>query len=502
MSALATQIDPRPYRRNIPVYYIFMASTGFMIFLPVWIIYLTDHRGMSLTTVGIMESLFWLTIVLAEVPTGAVADRFGRRISLALGGFLFFASMLVFAIADTVPLLLTSYLIMGVSMTLYSGASQALLYDTLRVLGRTNEFERHMGRSEAGSFFFMLLASGLGGPLVALIGYSPTILLSCAFFLMAACTALMLREPPRKESDYLPDPLHAQPASRHDLTQRRHESESGSAGIPVFSEMFHGIRIAWRTRPIRYVILLAALMLAVMQMPEFLAQPYVRSHGIDPAADLAQGAIFSGLMMPAQLGAVIGLFFAASLVGRLGERRAFPTLLLTGGILLVPLILWNHLGLIGVIMLVSAARHAVRPIATGYINRRIPSDQRATVLSVLQLMVGATMALMFVSVVPTADLAGFQSAFGLALAILAGAGFTFWLIWRFAHRRDQSERLQRWSLTIAAPQAASTPTNGANDTNSAGRNHVTQQNSGRSLYPSLQNGESEAQQRDPATHYD
>ena len=454
MSAVAhapASLDPRRYQRNIRVYYLFMASTGFMIFLPIWIIYLTDHRGMSLTTVGIMESLFWLTIVLAEVPTGAVADRFGRRISLSAGGFLFFGSIIVFAIADNLVLLMVSYLFLGVGITLYSGASQALLFDTLRVLGRTNEFEKHMGRSEAGAFFFMLLASALGGPLAALLGYTPTILLSCIFFLTAGCTALMLREPPRKESDYLPDPLHAQPASHHDLAQRGRREDSG--GIPVFNEMLHGIRIAWRTRPIRYLILLAALMLGALQMPEFLAQPYVRSHGINPAEDLAQGAIWSGLMMPAQLGAVVGLFFAGSLAARLGERRALPTLMLAGAVLLIPLVLWNHLGLVGVIMLVTAVRQAVRPIATGYINRRIPSDQRATVLSVFQLIVGALMALLLVSVVPMADIAGFRNAFALTLAILIGAGLTFWLIWRFAHRRDQTERIREWSISIAKPQA-------------------------------------------------
>ena len=501
MSALATQIDPRPYRRNIPVYYIFMASTGFMIFLPIWIVYLTDHRGMTLTTVGIMESLFWLNVVLTEVPTGAVADRFGRRISLSLGGFLFLGSVTVFAIADNLVLLMVSYLFLGIGITMYSGASQALLFDTLRVLGRTNEFEKHMGRSEAGAFVFMLLASGLGGPLAALIGYTPTILLSCVFFAIAGCTALMLREPPRKESDYEPDPLHGQPASHHDLAQRRGRDDSGT-GIPVFNEMLHGIRIAWRTRPIRYLILLAALMVGVLEMPEFLIQPYIRSHGIDPVESLTQGSIWSALMMPVQLGAVAGLFFAGSLVGRLGERRAFPALLIIGGLLLVPLALFNHLGMIGVIMLVSAVRHAVRPIATGYINRRIPSDQRATVLSVFQLMIGATLALMFVSVVPVADAAGFESAFGLTLTILAAAGFAFWLIWRLAHRRDQSDRLQRWSLAIAAPQAAISPAAGANHANSSAPNHTSQRNSGQPLYPSLQNGEAPAPQRDPATHYD
>ena len=41
---------------------------------------------MSLTQIAAIESIFWITVVVAEVPTGAIADRWGRRISLTLGG--------------------------------------------------------------------------------------------------------------------------------------------------------------------------------------------------------------------------------------------------------------------------------------------------------------------------------------------------------------------------------------------------------------------------------
>ena len=163
-----TQTDR--FARNIPIYYLFQFATGFLIWVPVWIIFLQDERGLSLTQVGLMEAVFWVCMMLFEVPTGAVADRWGRRTSLALGGFLFTGGTIFFVLADGFVGLAISYVIMAISMTLYSGSGHALLFDSLRVLGRTREYEKHMGRSEALMTGALLGAALFGGPMAGLWG--------------------------------------------------------------------------------------------------------------------------------------------------------------------------------------------------------------------------------------------------------------------------------------------------------------------------------------------
>ena len=266
-----------------------MGSTGFMVFLPVWIIYLMDARGLSLTEVGVFESFFWLTIIIAEVPTGAIADRFGRRISLALGAILFAVANVIFALASHFSILLGSYLVMGIAMTLYSGAGDALLFDTLRVLRRTREFEHHAGRSHGLFFAAMVAATAIGGPLAYLVGYTTAILISAGVFLISAAAALMLREPPRRESDFLPDPLHGTPAELRNSSSGMTQHES--SGMPIFHEMLEGFRTVWRNRPIRFLIPFVAILLALYQMPGFVSQPYVAQHGLDPLAGAADGFI-------------------------------------------------------------------------------------------------------------------------------------------------------------------------------------------------------------------
>ena len=450
-----TALDPRRFRRNIRVYYLFMGSTGFMIFLPVWIIYLMDGRGLSLTEVGVIESFFWLTVIIAEVPTGAIADRFGRRISLALGAIMFAISTVIFAVADGFSLLLGSYLVMGIGMTLYSGAGDALLYDTLRVLGRTREYEHHAGRAHGLFFAAMVLATAIGGPAAYLLGYTAAILISAGVFLISAVAAMLLREPPRRESDFPPDPLHAAPANvRHTASDIAQQEASG---VPILQEMTRGFGIVWRNRPIRYVVPFAAIVMTLFGLPHFMAQPYVAQHGLNPLASFADGFIWSALLIPGQIGTVLGMLLAARLIGRLGERRSFPTILVFGAVFLLPLAIWNHLGLLGAIFMVSIAQAAIRPITNGYINRRITSNQRATVLSIFSLVHGGAMSVAVIAILPAADLISFPVAFGITLLAVLTLGVGLWLLWHLAHRRDQTDRIRRWSISVTKPQALERP---------------------------------------------
>ncbi|MYE06598.1 MAG: MFS transporter [Chloroflexi bacterium] len=444
----------RRYARNIPVYYLFYAVSGFLIWMPVWVIYLQEFRGMSLTQIATIESIFWITVVLAEVPTGAVADRWGRRVSLAMGGaFLCFGSV-VFAFSSTYVILLTAYIVIAVSMTLYSGAGHALIYDTLRQIGRTREYEKHIGRSEAFAFGSMLIATLLGGPLVALIGYSATILLGGAAMGVAGAVALFLREPPRSEAEF-----STQPSSRNGVAEV--QPRKG-----VFGNMLGGMLVVWRSKLLLWYILLATLLSGViMASSDFLLQPFVVHHGVDPANGVDSGFAYSGMLISPVAGMVVGSLLAAWLASRFGERRSLVIPLCAAALILLAPTLWDSLWVVGAIGLLAAVRGMTRPIATGYINRRIPSDQRATVLSMFELSAALVLAIILPQVGTVADSVGFQASFGLLLVILLGAGGIFALVWRLLHGREQA-RLAIRLHAMTKPQA--TATNGASGCSSAG----------------------------------
>ncbi len=449
-------VDARQrYARNLRVYYLFYMASGFLIWLPIWMVYLIDGRGMSLTQVALMETIFWVALVIAEVPTGAIADRWGRRTSLFLGGCGFTIASVAFAFSSSYVMLAVSYGIMAVSMTLYSGAGHALLFDTLRQLGRTNEYEKHVGRSEAGAFAAMLVATLLGGPITALVGFSNTILIGGAALAMAAVIALLLREPPRREAEIAPQPGGV---------NGQHGGVGGNGTTPtsqgvdappaqsVLRNMLVGAFTVWRRKTLLAIIIFATLMMVIFEMPEFFLQTFVRFQGIDPQETLGTGFVYSGLIIPPIAGMVIGSLLAAGVAGRFGERRALPVLLVGGLLLFVPLMLWDSLWVIVAVALVAVLRGMIRPIATGYINRRIASDQRATVLSMFELSMGVLMALSAPAVGSAADNLSFQWAFALCLAVLIVGGGLLAAAWRRAHAREQARNGIALN-SVPAPQA-------------------------------------------------
>ena len=441
------------FARNIPVYYLFYGASGFLIWLPIWIIYLQDQRGMSLTQVASMEAIFWITIVVAEVPTGAIADRWGRRVSLLLGGILFTIATVVFAFAESFAMLAINYLIMAIAMTLHSGAGHALLFDTLRQLGRTNEYEKHVGRSEAASFASMLAATMLGGAITALVGYQVTILIGAGSMALAGSIALFLREPPRSEAEFAS--ANGRGADSPVPAQRR----------SVLGNMLAGALVVWRRKPLLWIILFATLIVVVAEMPDFLLQPFVRLHGVDPTVGVGSGFAYSSLLVPPIAGMVIGSLVAASVVSRFGEHRALPFLLIAAAVIFVPLLAWDSLWVIAAIAMLACVRGMIRPIVSGYINRRIASDQRATVLSMFELAMGLMMALVVPLAGTAADLYSFQASYALCLVILVVGGGLFAIIWRRSHSHEQTEA----GITLNShlkPQATTPPTDAASSTDS------------------------------------
>ncbi len=433
----------RRFARNIPVYYLFYAVSGFLIWMPIWVIYLQELRGMTLTQIATIESIFWITVVLAEVPTGAVADRWGRRTSLVLGGFCFCLGSVVFAFSSTYVVLVAAYVAVATAMTLYSGAGHALVYDTLRQIGRTDEYEKHIGRSEALAFASMLIATLLGGPLVALVGYSSTILLGAIAMGTAGVIALFLREPPRSEAEFA-----AQGSTRNGASTAANKARKPG----LFSNMFGGVMVVWRSKLLLWYILLGTLVYGVIMVTEFLLQPFVVHHGVDPAAGVDTGFVYSGMLMSPVAGMVVGSLLAAWVASRFGERRSLLIPLMFGALILLAPTLWDSLWVVGAIGLLAVVRGMIRPIATGYINRRIPSDQRATVLSMFQLSAALVLAVIVPQAGTVADVVGFQASFGLLLAILIGAGGLFALIWRLLHSREQVRILFTLN-SVSKPQA-------------------------------------------------
>jgi MFS family permease len=336
---------------NIGKSFLYRFLMQFQLWWPIWVIYLQKERDLSLTQITLLDTPFFLLIVFAEVPTGAIADRYGRRVSLMLGSFMFALAVFIFGIAESYPVILLSYTAWGLALTLQSGADTALLYDSLKAMGREDEFQKINGRLWALTSLAVLLAILVGAPIAAATSLATPILLSAGIALAAVPIAFWMREPSYREHD---------------------EPE------PYFHMVRAGVRDAWNKKPLRYIIAFSGMLQAAVFAPLIFLQPFLDSY------DVGTGNL--GLWQAPVRGAgMVAAFFAHRVLSRMGERAAFFAMPVALGIAYLSLAGIANMWVYAAFVPVGFVAGLSNPALADYVNRRIPSDRRATMLSIQNL---------------------------------------------------------------------------------------------------------------------
>lgn len=166
-----------------------------MLFSAVLVPFFTKWAGISLFQMQLLQSWFMLWIFVLEVPTGAVADKVGRKYSLALGSFVTMCAALLYGSSKLYSVFLIAEFMFACGMSLLSGADEALLYDALKEEGKEEEAAKILGRAHTFRLFGMLLAAPLGGLVASKFGYSGPMYFSAIPQFFAIFVALSMGEP-------------------------------------------------------------------------------------------------------------------------------------------------------------------------------------------------------------------------------------------------------------------------------------------------------------------
>jgi MFS family permease len=386
--------------RNIRLLFGYWFLQDFQLWIPVWIVFLTIERGFSLTQVTMAEGLYLVGVLILEVPTGAVADRWGRSKSMALGAFLLGGAVLIFAFTTSFAILMASFLLWSVAHALMSGADNALLFDTLKASGRESEYEKVAGRGIAAHWGGAGVATLLGGPVAAFTDVRMTIFIGAATCVAASLIALSLWEAPRAREDG--------------------PKESYFGGIrAAFGE-------AWQVVDVRILILLAGTAFAALEAVHYLIQPYL----ID--RDIAVGTVFSLLQVPLLFAGLVGALLAGRIVTTAASTRTFLLVPVLGASCYALLAGLPGLAAYAAFPLMIALGSLVEPLTTGYVNRRIGSERRATVLSIQSMIRSLVLAVLAPGLGFATDHWGIGEAFAIggALALISGIAFGIPLLLR------------------------------------------------------------------------
>lgn len=387
-------MDNRAANRNLILLYLYWALGEFQIWIPVWIVFLTLNQGFTLTQVTVAEGLYLVGVVALEVPTGAVADHWGRSRSMSMGAFCLAVAVLIFAFTTTFAVLLVSFLLWSVASTLMSGADHALLFDTLKAVGREHQFEKIAGRGAALSWSGAGLATAIGGPVAGIIDIETTIYIGAATCMVTSLLALAMREAPRTSPE---TPEHYVASIR-----------------TAFGEV-------WRRVDVRFVILLAGMGLAAIQVGDYLVQPYLLDRGVEV------GLWFSLLQVPMIFAGAAGALLAGFIGGRAGAIAALIGTGIGGIGLYLALATAPGLWAYAAIPAMFALAACVEPITAGYVNRRISSERRATILSMQSMASSLTLALYVPAAGYITDEWGLTTAFAVSAGATAVALLVFGL---------------------------------------------------------------------------
>jgi MFS family permease len=145
---------------------------SFVLIVPVFVPLVQEH-GLSMTQVLQTQALYALTIACFEVPSGYIADIWGRRRAIIIGSAINGLGFLWLTQADAFGDFLVYEFLLGVGLSLISGADLALLYDSEKELEA--EGESYAGASKSLSRLISIEAgasgvAGIGAALLLLIG--------------------------------------------------------------------------------------------------------------------------------------------------------------------------------------------------------------------------------------------------------------------------------------------------------------------------------------------
>jgi len=321
---------------------------------------------LSFTQLFILEAFFTLCVFLFEIPTGYVADKWGRKMSLVLGGLFSAISLFIFGMTDAYSAFFVAEFVGAIGCALLSGADRSLVYDALLEAGEEQTATEIMSRHETAGTIGVLIGLPVGSFLAGstLLPY-PQVLtipffISATFILVSSLVALTLREPAR--SGKMDD---------------------------VITEGIGGLKYIFGHSKLKKLALHFSFISATTFFIFWLYQPILQSVGV-------------GIQWLGVVGFGFNLFslFLLTNINTIEHKIGIRSLLfystLIPGIAYLGLFVFHNVGfIIFAVFLIVGMRKLRMPLFADYMNRFIESRNRATVLSGISMIERLMIALMY-----------------------------------------------------------------------------------------------------------
>ena len=320
-------------------------------------------RGLNLFQVSSIWSVIVGTIFLAEIPTGILADKIGRKWSIVTALLLQTLGEIFYFFAKDYFTFVLIAILAGVGYAFLSGANEALIYDSLKAKDRESTMKKSMGLIGGAYHLAFFVAPLIGGLIVSQLVLSKFLMAifftACSVF-VALLISLTLEEP---QNSY------------------KHPEESP---FIIFKEGFNQVKSSSK---LKWLIAISVLTSTFSNSLISLYQPYFSEASVPTfwiGASLSLGGLLAFLIQN----------YAYLLEEKIG-RTGFLVVTIWPGImyLLIALVSLPAV-LVPIFIFAYASMEAKNPLLSAYKNEQINSKNRATVLSFINMFGSLYVALM------------------------------------------------------------------------------------------------------------
>jgi MFS family permease len=350
----------------------------------IWLAYLV-LKGFSLWEIGLFEGVFHLSSLTMEVPTGIVADLYGRKLSRIISLILYVVYLLILLFASNFILIAIAFFICGLSYTFESGSGEALVYDSLILTGDEQKYMKIIGKKEVLYQASSGIALLIGG-YIAVTSYNLSFILMVIVLTTGLIPILMMKETVQK-------------------TAKSHQKLT----ILVHNQFVRSTKVVFSDKKLLFLIIIGALLAAPITSVFF----YFQIHLLDLKFSLG----LVGLLLGAHsVFGAIGGYFSEKIESKFKERLVLyiiPIFIIFSFFLIqVDMILFIPFVLLGFL-------DSVFYVVLGdYINKLVPTEVRASILSFNSLAFSIIMIVMFPALGYIGDLYGLKFAFLLLAGVV------------------------------------------------------------------------------------
>jgi MFS family permease len=330
---------------NIIQLYLIKVAKWFNLVMPIVVLFYQDN-GLSMSQIFLLKSIYSIAMVVAELPSGYLADVWGCRRTLLFGAVTGTIGIVIYSISSDFASFAVAEVILGVGFSFVSGADSALMYDSLKAENRENEYIKFEGRITSAGNFAEALA-GVAGGLLATISFRTPYYFQIFVAAVAIPAAFFLKEP-----------KHVQERVRLKM-----------------KEILAIVKLTYQQPEMRSAILVSSFTGAATLTYAWFVQPYFKEAGVPVA-------VYGILWTMLNLSTGVFSIFAYRIERRLGRKNTLLliVILLSAGFILTSI----EISLAGIAILFGfyMVRGLATPVLKDYINQYTDSKVRATILSI------------------------------------------------------------------------------------------------------------------------